>query len=131
MSAKVRANSAPADPARRRIRAGFLDRDGGQRERGQPDRDVDEEDPAPAQVLAEQPAEQWADRQGEGADGAPDADGGRALPALGEGRGDDRQGGRRDQGGPEALHGPADHQHVHVAGEPGGQRRRGEDRQPD
>ena len=74
-----------------------------QREAGDSDGDVDEEDPLPAQSVREDAAEQHAGRGTEAADGAPDAKGDVALTPLGEGDGEDRERGRRDDRRAEPL----------------------------
>ena len=50
------------------------------------DRDVDEEDPAPAEPLGDDSADERADREREGRDAGPDADRGAALPRAGTSR---------------------------------------------
>jgi hypothetical protein len=95
------------------------------------ERHVDEEDPAPVQVLADQAADRRAERQAEGADRAPDADRGGPLPRVGERRRDDRQGGGHQHRRAEALHRPGGDQHPGAAREPGRQRGQREDGQAD
>ncbi len=70
---------------------------------GEPDRDVDEQDPAPPEQVGENAAEQHAGGTAGATHCAPDADGAVARRALLEGRGEDRQGGRGDHGAAEAL----------------------------
>ena len=67
------------------------------------DRDVDEEDPRPAERVGEDAAEQHAGRGAEAADRAPDAERDVPLAALGEGRREDRERRRRDHRRAEAL----------------------------
>jgi hypothetical protein len=67
------------------------------------DGQVDPEDPLPRDVLGQHAAEDGADREGQRAHAAPDADGRVALAWVGERRADDRQGGRGDQRGTDAL----------------------------
>ena len=74
-----------------------------QHERGDPDRDVDEEDPRPRERLVEDAAEEQPDRAAADRDRGPDAERLRALGAFREGRRDDRERGRRDERGAEAL----------------------------
>ena len=64
---------------------------------GDPDGDVDEEDPAPRDQVCEDAAEQQPNRTATGADGTERAERPRALAALREGSHDDRQGSRRDE----------------------------------
>ena len=78
--------------------------------RGQADRNVDEQDPAPAEQLGEHPAEQDAGGTAGTAHRAPDPDGAVALGGLGERGRDHRQRRRRDHGRGEALRGARDDQ---------------------
>ena len=78
---------------------------GRERQRGDPDRDVEEEDPLPAQEVGEDAAEQHAGGGAEAADRTPDAERDVALLAFGEGRHEDRQRGRGDDRRAEALDG--------------------------
>ena len=94
-------------------------------------RHVDEEDPAPVEVLADQAAERRAGRQGQRPGRGPDADGHAPLPDVGERGHDDGQRGRHEQGRPDALDGPAGDEHSPAAGQPGGQRGQREDRHAD
>ena len=79
------------------------EQDGGERERGEPDRDVDEEDPLPGEDVGEDAAEEHARGCAEATHGAPGTQGDVALPALAERRGQDRERGRRDRGGAQSL----------------------------
>ena len=88
------------------------------------ERHVDEEDPAPVQVLADQAADDRAERQAERPDRPPDADRGRPLAGVGERRGDDREARGHHQRRAEALHRPRRDQHVGAAGQ--ARRQRGE-----
>ncbi len=63
-----------------------------------PERDVDEEDPVPVEVLGEQAADHRPDREREGRDPGPDADRRAPLPGR-ERRRDDRERGRVHQRG--------------------------------
>ena len=76
---------AEADPAV------VLDQPPRQEGGGEPDRDVDEEDPVPADRLGEDPADQQADRAAGGGDEAVDADRLGLLARLGEHRHDHAQ----------------------------------------
>src|SRR5205085_2054313 len=67
------------------------------------DRDIDEEDPAPARPVGQQPAGDHADGRRRPAHGAVDPEGAVPLLTLGEGDGEDRERGRSHQGGAEAL----------------------------
>ena len=69
------------------------------------DRDVDEEDPGPAEHGREHAAEQDARRGAEAADRAPHAERDVPLAALGEGHRQDRERRRRDHRRAEALNG--------------------------
>ena len=88
------------------------------------DRHVDEEDPLPAEVLRQHAAGEHADRGAGAAHRAPDAERLVALGALLEGRHDDRERGRRDDRGAEALHGARGDQHAFEGGEPAERARR-------
>jgi hypothetical protein len=69
------------------------------------DGDVDEEDPVPAWPVGEQPAGDHPDRRRDPGDGAVDAQHAVALGAFGEGHGEEREGGRRQQRRPQTLQG--------------------------
>jgi hypothetical protein len=84
---------------------------------GEADRHVDEEDPLPRERAGEDPAEQQAEGAAAGRDRTPDAERLRALGALGERRGDDRQRRRRDQRAAEALEAAGGDQHPGAGGE--------------
>jgi hypothetical protein len=71
--------------------------DRGQNGRDQSDRHVDPEDPVPVQALDHGAADQWAARDGQPTDPAPDADDGSA-PGGREGAAQDRQAERGDGG---------------------------------
>src|SRR5262249_27852581 len=109
--------------------AALSEQDGRQREAEQADRDVDEEDPLPAQRVGQDAAEQDAGDRADRADRAPEAEGGVALLALGEGRGQDGERRGRDQGRSEALQRAGADQRALAPGEPGEQRREGEQEQ--
>ena len=86
--------------------------------RGQTDRQVDEEDPAPAQGVGDDAAEQHAGRAAGAAHGAPDADRTVAFGGLRECAGEDRQRSRRNDRGGEALHQSRGDQHGPVSARP-------------
>ena len=71
-----------------------------ERHRGEADRHVDEEDPLPAEQVGEDAAEEQAEGAAAGRDCAPDAERLRALLALRERGGDDRQRGGGDSAPP-------------------------------
>ena len=86
-----------------------------------PDGHVDEEDPVPARVLGEQPADERADRERERRDARPDPD--RCAPlARRERRGDDRQRRRVHQRRAGTLQDPRSDEHV-AAGREAAQQR--------
>ncbi len=87
------------------------------READQHQRDVDEEDRAPPEVLQQEPAEQRPDRRADRGHGAPDADGQRPLPPVGEDLPQDRQRGRHDHRAADAEQRTGQDQHVGVVGE--------------
>jgi hypothetical protein len=76
------------------VGAALDQRPGRQRCRCEADRDVDKQNPAPVQAAGQDAAEQHAGRAPGAGDGSQDAERSVALGALGEGGGDDRQGGR-------------------------------------
>ncbi len=90
--------------------------------------DVDEEDPAPADVLGEQAAEERADRERERRDPRPDPDRRSALPRR-EGRGDDRERRRVHQRRADPPRGARGNQGRRVASEAAPERRGSEDDQ--
>ena len=102
-----------------------------QRDRDQADRDVDVEDPLPAEVLGEDPAEQHADRAACAGDRAPDREGLVALDALGERGREDRERRRRDDRRAEPLHGARADEHAARAREAAGERGCHEQQEPD
>ena len=87
----------------------------------QADGEVDEEDRAPVDELGQHAAEQDADGGARAADRAPDAERLGALGAV-EGGGDDRQRGRGEHRGAEALAGAGGEEHGGVGGERRGER---------
>ena len=74
------------------------------------DREVDEEHPLPGGKLGEDPTQQQTDRAAADGDRAPDPQGPGPVPALGEGGGQHREGGRRHQRTAQALQGTSRHQ---------------------
>ena len=96
--------------------------------RADPDGDVDEEDPLPAERLREHAAEQEAERTASAGDGAPDAECAGAVTGPGEGRRDDRERCRRDQGGAQPLQGAGADELSRRRRQPAQQRCDGEER---
>ena len=94
----------------------------GDGEDGRADRQVDEEDPRPAQVRGEDAAEQHTDGATAAGGSAPHAEGDVPLTPLAEGGDDDRERGRGEQCAAEALQRPGDDQRSFRPGEPGKQR---------
>ena len=94
---------------------------------GDADRQVDEEDPVPADRLGQDAAGEQADRRARGRDEAVDADRLRLLGGLREHRHDhpeDHRGGHRPA---DALDEARGHQHLLALGQPARERRDGED----
>ena len=126
MTTKRTSSAAASD-----LDAALVDERKRQCEYRDPYRDVDEEDPLPAQVLREDPAHEDADRGAAATDGSPDAERLVPLGSFGEEGRDNGESGRRDDGGAETLHGARGDQdtfRVRQAAEQGGRR---EDRHPD
>jgi hypothetical protein len=94
------------------------------------DRDVDEEDPVPADVVHDEPADEGADRERESRDAGPDADRLAALPRR-ERRRDDRERRRVHQRRTDALHAAGTDQEAGVRREAARERGEREDREPD
>lgn len=89
------------------------------------ERDVDEERPAPVQVLGEEAAEDQPDSATATGDGPVDAERLGALLGVGEHHGEQGEGGRGEQGAEDTLEGPGAEHHRLVLGgaaERGGQR---------
>ena len=99
--------------------------------RGDTDRDVDEQHPAPAQPAGEDPAEQHAGGAAGARHRAPDPERTVALGALRERGRDDRQRRRRDDRGAEALHRAGGDQPSLGLGDPAGERGQREQHQAD
>ncbi len=89
----------------------------GEEEQDDPDGHVDEEDPAPRQVLGQEPPEQGTGGPAPGGHRAPHAEGPGPGPLLGEGDGQDGQGGRGQHGGTDPLQRPGRDQGRLVLGE--------------
>ena len=83
--------------------AALAERAGGERGGDQPDRDVDEQHPAPAQPAGQDPAQQHPGGAAGARHRAPDAERAVALGPVGERGGDDRQRGGGDDRGAQAL----------------------------
>ena len=98
----------------------------GQRRGDQSDRDVDEQHPAPAQPTGEDAAEKHAGGAAGAGDRAPDTQRAVTLRAVGERRGDDRQGGRRHDRCAQPLDGAGGDQPGLGLREATAQRRQGE-----
>ena len=91
-----------------------------------PDRDVDEEDPAPVEVFGDEPADEGADRKSERRGSGPDADRGPTLTRRKRGR-DDRERRRVHEGGTCSLQDTSRDEHLPGAREPAEERGAGED----
>ena len=94
------------------------------------DGDVDEEDPAPVDVLGQQPADERADRERERRDAGPDADRGAALAGRERRRDDRERRGVHERRADTLDHARGD-QLLARAREPAPERREREDRDPD
>ncbi len=103
----------------------------GAEQHDQADRDVDEEHPAPVEVVGQRAAQQQADRGAEARHGRVHAHGPVARLALGKVRGDQGQGGRRGDGGSDTLQDAGADQESLVRGEAAEQRGEGEHRDAD
>ena len=115
-----------------RPRAGRGDPAGGHEHRRQgeqehPDRDVDEEHPLPAERVDEDAAGDDAEGAAEAGQPAPDAHRDVALAPVGEGHGEDREGGGRHERSAETLHGADADEHALRRRQAAGQRRDGEE----
>ncbi len=93
------------------------------------DRDVDEEDPAPLEVLGDETAHQRADRERERGRAGPDADRSPAF-ARRKRRGDDRERRGVHQRGAGSLKNASADEHLGRVGEAAQERRQGEDDDP-
>ncbi len=101
----------------------------GQRGGDQPDRDVDEQHPAPVQPAGQDPAQQDPGGAAGPGDRAPDAERAVALGPVGERGGDDRQCGGGDDRGAQALDRASDDQPCLGLRQAAGQRGQREDDQ--
>ena len=81
------------------------------------DRHVHEEHPWPREQVGQDAAEQQANGATSDCNRAPDAERGSALPAFGEGRGEDGQSRRRHECATETLQRASGNQHAGRAGE--------------
>ena len=104
--------------------------DGRDRGGGEGHRHVHPQHPFPAEAVGEDAAEQDARGAAGAGDGAPDAERLVALGAVAERRRDDRERGRRDDRGAEALGRAGGDQLGFVRREAGGERRRGDEQEP-
>ena len=133
-AARHRHGTRCVEAARADVRAALRDDSSGRDQDERAHRDIDEEDPLPAQVLGENAAEEDAGRGARAAERAPDPERLVPLGALGEGGRHDRECRRRDDRGAEALQRACADQHGRTAEsvrEPAGERAEGEDDQPD
>ena len=92
------------------------DRDG-----GDADRDVDQEDPPPRQAGRQRPADDRTDRDRQAGDRAPDAERGAALAAL-ERAAEQRQRGGEHRRAADPLRAAGQVEQQRVGGQPRGQR---------
>jgi hypothetical protein len=107
----------------------LLEQDRAQDEDERAGRHVDEEDPGPAERAGEGTSEQDACGAAATGGGSPDAERDVALTAFAEGRGEDRQRGRREQRGAESLQGSEQDQRPGRPGQAVKQRHHCEQRQ--
>ena len=107
--------------------AALVDQEGGEHEPEDADRNVDEEDPVPAQKVGEDASEQDAGDGSERPDAAPGAECHVPFLPLGEGRHQDGERRRRDDRRAEPLHGACADQRPFAPGEPGDERGGGEE----
>ena len=106
-------------------------REPGEDEEDDADGHVDEEDPPPGQELGEDPAEERAGGTASGGHRGPDPEGLGPRPLIGEGHGQDGQGGRGEDRRADPLQRPGRDEGGRVAGEPPEQAGPGEEHQPD
>ena len=107
-----------------RARRAGRDEQGAETISSDPDRDVDQEDPAPGPVGHEQPAQDRADDPADREDAGEQADG--PVPVPAEDLGHDPGGRRHERAAADGLRRAQHDQQVDVAGEAAAQRRRGE-----
>ena len=98
--------------------------------RGEADRRVDEQGPAPRERLREQAAREGSRRAAESAHRPPPPERVIAIRPFGEAGGEDRKPGRRHDGTAETLGSTRGDQRRLVLGEPAGERGEAEQRQP-
>ena len=108
----------------------LFDQPGAEDHRGDADRHVDEEDPVPVDPLGQEPAGEQTQRAAARDDQREDAHRLRALRRLLKLRDDDGDDHARGQRATEALQEAADDQVVRALGEPGPDRRDGEEEDP-
>src|SRR5262249_58706419 len=96
-------------------------------EGGDADRDVDEEDPGPREILRQRAAEEAPDGGAADRDSSPDSERPCALRALLEGGRDDRKRGGGDERGAEALKRTCADEHSLASGQAVEERSSGED----
>ena len=87
----------------RRLRAAVTQQERRQRDRGDSDRDVDEEDPRPAEIGRDHAAQQDAGSRAAPRSGAVDPERAVALVALGERRHQERERSRSEQRASQSL----------------------------
>ena len=121
-----RCPSPPGSRAAGQGRAGTSRRRG-----GDPDRDVDIEDPSPTQIRGHRPADGRADGERRADRGAVDGERLRAFLPVGEGVGEQRERRGEEDRRAEALHRAGGVEHDDAARCAAPERRRGEDREPD
>ena len=126
---RQRARRVVAAPLARR--PALAQEHGRERQRERSHRDVDEEDPLPAQAVDDGPTDQPCGRAAEPAEGAPDPERLVALRALVEDRRDDREGGRRHDGRADSLQRTGRDQGLVRPGQAAQQRRDREEDEPD
>jgi hypothetical protein len=115
--------AAPGSSKLRCATAARLSGDQPERQEGRddPDRDIDEQDPLPAQRVGDDAAEQDADGSARPGHGAPDPEGLVALGARREDRGEDRQRGGREQRPAQSLNSAGGNQLRRGLGESAGE----------
>ena len=122
--------NTPDDVEPVRVRRQVRHEDPRHHESDDADRDVDEEDPLPAEAVDEQAAGERADEGRDTGGGAPQSHGGAATIRR-EGAGDDGHGLRRHERRAEPLHRAGDDQQLERSRQAAPERGEGEDREPD
>jgi hypothetical protein len=125
-----RACAGDVEAAVREVGAALAQEGRSDHDRTQADGNVDEEDPRPAQVRGQQPAEQHPDGGTAAGGGAVDPERAVAVATLGEGRHQQRQRRGSEQRASEALHRSEDDERAGRPGEPAEERAAGEQREP-